>query len=163
MSDKSAPATQQLPPPLPSLLSVIESQPTTSANQAGQLPSTSTSATPAKGLLHNSYLDSLNLAVNAEFDFLACQICQTALGVDDVKQHLTIASGMEASPKMEASFGSIYVQIGVWGLEASPKWKHLCANHQHFVPESILLVAMEVSTQPLEASLEASTQPSTIC
>ncbi|KAI6017508.1 hypothetical protein EDC04DRAFT_2902508 [Pisolithus marmoratus] len=91
MSDKSAPATQQLPPPLPSLLSVIESQPTTSANQ--------TSATPAKGLLHNSYLDSLNLAVNAEFDFLTCQICQTALGPDDVKQHLTKMHGTQSRYK----------------------------------------------------------------
>ncbi|KAI5988907.1 hypothetical protein EDC04DRAFT_2614439 [Pisolithus marmoratus] len=99
MSDKSAPATQQLLPPLPSLLSVIESQPPTSANQAGQLPSTSTSATPAKGLLHNSYLDSLNLAVNAEFDFLTCQICQTALGVDDVKQHLTKMHGTQSRYK----------------------------------------------------------------
>ncbi|KAI6038203.1 hypothetical protein EDC04DRAFT_2604195 [Pisolithus marmoratus] len=91
MSDKSAPATQQLPPPLPLLLSVIESQPTTSANQ--------TSATPAKGLLHNSYLDSLNLAVNAEFDFLTCQICQTALGVDDVKQHLAKMHGTQSRYK----------------------------------------------------------------
>ncbi|KAI6038201.1 hypothetical protein EDC04DRAFT_2604193 [Pisolithus marmoratus] len=99
MSEKSAPAAQQLPPPLPSLLSVIESQPTTSANQAAQLPSTSTSAAPAKGLLHNSYLDSLNLAVNAEFDFLTCQICQTALGADDVKQHLTKMHGTQSRYK----------------------------------------------------------------
>ncbi|KAI5987329.1 hypothetical protein EDC04DRAFT_2614860 [Pisolithus marmoratus] len=102
MSDKSAPAAQQLPPPLPSLLSLIESQPTTSTNQAGQLPSTTTSATPAKhtnGLLHNSYLDSLNLAVNAEFDFLTCQICQTALGADDVKQHLTKMHGTQSRYK----------------------------------------------------------------
>ncbi|KAI5996052.1 hypothetical protein EDC04DRAFT_2612929 [Pisolithus marmoratus] len=99
MSEKSAPAAWQLPPPLPSLLSVIESQPTTSANQAAQLPSTSTSAAPAKGLLHNSYLDSLNLAVNAEFDFLTCQICQTALGADDVKQHLTKMHGTQSRYK----------------------------------------------------------------
>ncbi|KAI6043205.1 hypothetical protein EDC04DRAFT_2600382 [Pisolithus marmoratus] len=99
MSEKSAPAARQLPPPLPSLLSVIESQPTTSANQAAQLPSTSTSAAPAKGLLHNSYLDSLNLAVNAEFDFLTCQICQTALGADDVKQHLTKMHGTQSRYK----------------------------------------------------------------
>ncbi|KAI6040088.1 hypothetical protein EDC04DRAFT_2602735 [Pisolithus marmoratus] len=99
MSDMSASATQQLPPPLPSLLSVIESQPTTPANQAGQLPSTSTSATPAKGLLHSSYLGSLNLAVNAEFDFLTGQICQTALGADVVKQHLTKTHGTQSRYK----------------------------------------------------------------
>ncbi|KAI5996060.1 hypothetical protein EDC04DRAFT_2612936 [Pisolithus marmoratus] len=98
MSDKSVPP-QQLLPPLPLLLSVIASQPITSANQAAQLPSPSTSAAPAKGLLHNSYLDSLNLAVNAEFDFLTCQICQTALGPDDVKQHLTKMHGTQSRYK----------------------------------------------------------------
>ncbi|KAI5996054.1 hypothetical protein EDC04DRAFT_2612931 [Pisolithus marmoratus] len=80
MSDKSAPATQQLPPPLPSLLSVMQSH-STSTTQASQLPSTSTTGTtPAShtnGLLHHTYLDSLNLAVNAEFHFLTCQICQS--------------------------------------------------------------------------------------
>ncbi|KAI6007807.1 hypothetical protein EDC04DRAFT_2611325 [Pisolithus marmoratus] len=81
MSDKSAPL-QQLQPPLPSLLSVMQSH-STSTTQASQLPSTSTTGTtPAShtnGLLHHTYLDSLNLTVNAEFHFLTCQICQAAL------------------------------------------------------------------------------------
>ncbi|KAI6006427.1 hypothetical protein EDC04DRAFT_2611448 [Pisolithus marmoratus] len=87
MSDKSTPATQQLPPPLPSLL-------------ASQLPSTSTSGTtPAShtnGLLHHTYLDSLNLAVNAEFHFLTCQICQAALAPGEVKHHLTKLHGTQS-------------------------------------------------------------------
>ncbi|KAI6041173.1 hypothetical protein EDC04DRAFT_2893388 [Pisolithus marmoratus] len=96
MSDKSAPP-QQLQPPLPSLLSVMQSH-STSTTQASQLPSTSTSATPAShtiGLLHHTYLDSLNLAVNAEFHFLTCQICQAALAPGEVKHHLTKMHGTQ--------------------------------------------------------------------
>ncbi|KAI6009129.1 hypothetical protein EDC04DRAFT_2610721 [Pisolithus marmoratus] len=97
MSDKSAPP-QQLQPPLPSLLSVMQSH-STSTTQASQLPSTSTSATPAShtiGLLHHTYLDSLNLAVNAEFHFLTCQICQAALAPGEVKHHLTKMHGTQS-------------------------------------------------------------------
>ncbi|KAI6025465.1 hypothetical protein EDC04DRAFT_2899798 [Pisolithus marmoratus] len=99
MSDKSAPATQQLPPPLPSLLSVMQSH-STSTTQASQLLSTSTTGTtPAShtnGLLHHTYLDSLNLAVNAEFHFLTCQICQEALAPGEVKHHLTKLHGTQS-------------------------------------------------------------------
>ncbi|KAI5982120.1 hypothetical protein EDC04DRAFT_2616906 [Pisolithus marmoratus] len=98
MSDKSAPL-QQLQPPLPSLLSVMQSH-STSTTQASQLPSTSTTGTtPAShtnGLLHHTYLDSLNLAVNAEFHFLTCQICQAALAPGEVKHHLTRLHGTQS-------------------------------------------------------------------
>ncbi|KAI6023272.1 hypothetical protein EDC04DRAFT_2900593 [Pisolithus marmoratus] len=98
MSDKSAPL-QQLQPPLPSLLSVMQSH-STSTTQASQLPSTSTTGTtPAShtnGLLHHTYLDSLNLAVNAEFHFLTCQICQAALAPGEVKHHLTKLHGTQS-------------------------------------------------------------------
>ncbi|KAI6009128.1 hypothetical protein EDC04DRAFT_2964128 [Pisolithus marmoratus] len=97
MSDKSAPP-QQLPPPLPSLLSVMHSH-SASTTQGNQLPSTSTSTTPAShtiGLLHHTYLDSLNLAVNAEFHFLTCQICQAALAPGEVKHHLTKMHGTQS-------------------------------------------------------------------
>ncbi|KAI6042304.1 hypothetical protein EDC04DRAFT_2600905 [Pisolithus marmoratus] len=99
MSDKSAPP-QQLQPPLPSLLSVMQSHSRSTA-QASQLPSTSTTTgtTPAShtnGLLHHAYLDSLNLAVNAEFHFLACQICQAALAPGEVKHHLTKVHGTQS-------------------------------------------------------------------
>ncbi|KAI6020603.1 hypothetical protein EDC04DRAFT_2607399 [Pisolithus marmoratus] len=97
MSDKSAPP-QQLPPPLPSLLSVMHSH-SASTTQGNQLPSTSTSTTPAShtiGLLHHTYLDSLNLAVNAEFHFLTCQICQAALAPGEVKHHLTKLHGTQS-------------------------------------------------------------------
>ncbi|KAI6035743.1 hypothetical protein EDC04DRAFT_2604933 [Pisolithus marmoratus] len=97
MSDKSAPP-QQLPPPLPSLLSVMQSH-SASTTQGNQLPSTSTGTTPAShtiGLLHHTYLDSLNLAVNAEFHFLTCQICQAALAPGEVKHHLTKMHGTQS-------------------------------------------------------------------
>ncbi|KAI6010547.1 hypothetical protein EDC04DRAFT_2610128 [Pisolithus marmoratus] len=99
MSDKSAPAAQQFLPPLPSLLSVMQSHSTSTTSQASQLPSASASTTPAShtiGLLHHTYLDSLNLAVNAEFHFLTCQICQTALAPGEVKHHLTKLHGTQS-------------------------------------------------------------------
>ncbi|KAI6045902.1 hypothetical protein EDC04DRAFT_2598478 [Pisolithus marmoratus] len=68
-------------------------------HQASQLPSASASTTPAShtiGLLHHTYLDSLNLAVNAEFHFLTCQICQTALAPGEVKHHLTKLHGTQS-------------------------------------------------------------------
>ncbi|KAI6043203.1 hypothetical protein EDC04DRAFT_2600380 [Pisolithus marmoratus] len=99
MSDKSAPPWQ-LQPPLPSLLSVMQSHSRSTA-QASQLPSTptTTGTTPAShtnGLLHHAYLDSLNLAVNAEFHFLASQICQAGLAPGEVKHHLTKVHGTQS-------------------------------------------------------------------
>ncbi|KAI5984019.1 hypothetical protein EDC04DRAFT_2914564 [Pisolithus marmoratus] len=80
MSDKSVPP-QQLPLPLPSLLSVMQSQ----SASTSQLPSTSTTTTPAShaiGLLHHAYLDSLNLAA--------------ALATGEVKHHLTKMHGSQS-------------------------------------------------------------------
>ncbi|KAI6100651.1 hypothetical protein F5141DRAFT_1066224 [Pisolithus sp. B1] len=73
MSDKSAPSPRQMPLPLPSLMSVMQSQ----------------SHPPKDGLFHHPYLETMDLAVNAEFGFLTCLICQSALAVDEVKHHLT--------------------------------------------------------------------------
>ncbi|KAI6025430.1 hypothetical protein EDC04DRAFT_2899872 [Pisolithus marmoratus] len=118
MSDKSAPP-QQLPPPSPSLLSVMHSH-SASTTQGNQLPSTSTSTTPGShtiGLLHHTYLDSLNLAVNAEFHFLTSQICQAALApgefklaisalkvATDLPSHITGPRPMVRGMAMTASF-----------------------------------------------------------
>ncbi|KAI6016334.1 hypothetical protein BKA83DRAFT_4497956 [Pisolithus microcarpus] len=95
-SEKSA-SPRQIQQPLPSLVSAMQfhhhlPMTTIQANQQPSLSSTTISAIPAShatGLLHHSYLDSLNLAVNAEFGFLTCQICQSALAVHEVRYHLT--------------------------------------------------------------------------
>jgi hypothetical protein len=47
------------------------------------------SAPPAQDpiLIHNSYLDTLNLVVNAEFRFLCCELCETAVLTQHAKSH----------------------------------------------------------------------------
>lgn len=42
---------------------------------------------PSPTIARHSYLDSLNLVVNKEFRFLACEQCQQWISVDNVKHH----------------------------------------------------------------------------
>ncbi|KAI6141345.1 hypothetical protein BKA82DRAFT_150172, partial [Pisolithus tinctorius] len=53
--------------------------------------------TKTPGLITNEFLSSLDLAVNAEFHFLVCQVCQMALGVGDVKSHLAKIHGRQST------------------------------------------------------------------
>ncbi|KAI6155874.1 hypothetical protein BKA82DRAFT_4011284 [Pisolithus tinctorius] len=93
-SERLGPSPNLPTAPLPSLMSVIQSHneprnmATTSAETA-----THTLPGPTSGLYHHPYLDSLDLAVNAEFHFLTCQICQVALATEEVRSHLTRVHG----------------------------------------------------------------------
>ncbi|KAI6137530.1 hypothetical protein BKA82DRAFT_75323, partial [Pisolithus tinctorius] len=49
------------------------------------------------GLISDGFLDSLNLAVNAEFHFLTCQVCEMALRAGEVKGHLAKIHGRQAT------------------------------------------------------------------
>ncbi|KAI5993057.1 hypothetical protein F5J12DRAFT_786048 [Pisolithus orientalis] len=49
------------------------------------------------GLISNEFLSSLDLAVNAEFHFLICWVCQMALGVGDVESHLVKIHGRQST------------------------------------------------------------------
>ncbi|KAI6021990.1 hypothetical protein EDC04DRAFT_3143786 [Pisolithus marmoratus] len=149
-SDKSAPP-QQLPPPLPSLLSVMHSH-SASTTQGNQLPSTSTSTTPAShtiGLLHHTYLDSLNLAVNAEFHFLTCQICQAALAPEALslldKTGELVLQRLNSPDPMKS------------GISNTPFHKHLhkTTMKQYILPVVALLamlIRQEYSGKPFSGS-----------
>ncbi|KAI6117140.1 hypothetical protein EDD16DRAFT_1520180 [Pisolithus croceorrhizus] len=95
-------------------------------NQANQLPSSSTSVSTMPtnhktGLLHNTYMETLNLAVNAEFGFLTCQICQSAQAVNRVKHHLV---NFHQTVQMHTPFQHHGTQASHTWTE-SPRWNGL--------------------------------------
>ncbi|KAG2063234.1 hypothetical protein BDR04DRAFT_1123399, partial [Suillus decipiens] len=47
------------------------------------------------GLLHDSYLQTLNLAVNEQFRFLCCELCQTAVLVEQAQSHTRKHPGLK--------------------------------------------------------------------
>ncbi|KAI6139187.1 hypothetical protein BKA82DRAFT_4365200 [Pisolithus tinctorius] len=101
---KSAPpqkSPQAPAPPLSSLMSAIQAH---NQNAGSVVPSSAQRTqqpqlplTTAPGLISDGFLDSLNLAVNAEFHFLTCQVCEMALRAGEVKSHLAKIHGRQAT------------------------------------------------------------------
>ncbi|KAI6140236.1 hypothetical protein BKA82DRAFT_4363753 [Pisolithus tinctorius] len=95
-ANKSAPppkSPQAPASPLPSLISAIQAH----KQNTGDVAPSLVSLTKTPGLITNEFLSSLDLAVNAEFHFLVCQVCQMALGVGDVKSHLAKIHGRRST------------------------------------------------------------------
>ncbi|KAF9230085.1 hypothetical protein BU15DRAFT_84071 [Melanogaster broomeanus] len=76
---------QQEPAQVPSLPSLE----VPSISQYPKQADLQTNITIRNGLIHHSYLDTLNLCVNEEFHFLVCMTCEVALTKKETLKHLT--------------------------------------------------------------------------
>ncbi|KAI5996590.1 hypothetical protein F5J12DRAFT_785376 [Pisolithus orientalis] len=104
---KSVPPQKSPQAPAPQLPSLMFSQSEIQAhnqNTGNVVPSLAQRSwqpnlplTTAPGLISDKFLDSLNLAVNAEFHFLTCQVCEMALRAGEVKSHLAKIHGRQAT------------------------------------------------------------------